>query len=130
MQNLNKIGKKFNKHVVFFIAFVCFVVWSFSFILALTWVNKPFSGFLFYKNLVISDIVIKLGDSDNAINHPKIVTDRVIAVNGERVNTPYEVYQIVNRYDVGTPIDYSILRGEDIFEYTVPVAIFNVGFLE
>jgi two-component system NtrC family sensor kinase len=127
VQNLNKIGKKLNKHVVFFIAFVCFIVWSFSFIFALKWVNKPFSGFLFYKNLVISNIVIDLDDNSNTAGRPKTITDKVIAVNGERVNTPAEVYSIVNRYDVGTPLDYSIVRGEKIFEFTVPITSFNVG---
>ena len=59
--NLNKIGTNLNKYAVFFIAFVCFIVWSFSFIHALNWVNKPFSGFLFYKNLVISEICFRQG---------------------------------------------------------------------
>ncbi len=125
--NLNKIGTILNKYVVFFIAFVCFIVWSFSFIHALNWVNKPFSGFLFYKNLVISEIVIDLDDNSITDGRPQIITDRVIAVNGERVNTPDEIYKIVNRYNVGAPLDYSIIRGEKIFEYTAPISLFNVG---
>ncbi|NIP38432.1 MAG: GAF domain-containing protein [Candidatus Dadabacteria bacterium] len=125
MDYLNKIGIKLNKHVVIVIAFLCFIVWSFCFTFALTWLNRPFTGFLFYENLVISEIVIDLSDGEET--KPNIITDRVIAINGERVNTPQEVYLIVNRYKVGTPLDYSILRGDEIFEYTLPVSVFNVG---
>ncbi|NIP30733.1 MAG: GAF domain-containing protein [Candidatus Dadabacteria bacterium] len=127
MKHLDKIGKKLNRHIVLFIAFMCFIVWSFCFVYALRWVNKPFSGFLFHKNLVISEIVVDLDDNANSVEKPQINTDKVIAVNGERVNTPFDVYTIVNRYNIGTPLDYSIIRGDKIFEYTVPITALNVG---
>ncbi len=126
MNYLNRIGERLNKQIVYFIAFVCFVVWSFCFVLALKWVNQPFTGFLFYNNLVVSEIVIDLGD-DKTDDKPQIITDRIIAINGERVNSPGEIYRIVNRYNIGTPLDYSFIRGDKIFEYTIPVSVFNIG---
>jgi len=124
--NLNSVRDDLYKYLVVFIIVVSFIVWSFSFLFALTWIDKPFSGFLFYKNLVISNITI---DDSILDNNQKIRTnsDKVIAINGEKVSSPDDVYNIVNKYDVGTPLDYSILRGEEIFEYTAPTINFNIG---
>jgi len=125
-KNLNSVRDDLYKYLVVFIIIVSFIVWSFSFMFALTWIDKPFSGFLFYNNLVISNITI---DDSILDNNQKIRTnsDKVIAINGEKVSSPDDVYNIVNKYDVGTPLDYSILRGEEIFEYTAPTINFNIG---
>lgn len=99
-----------------------FVICIISFFSAVRWVNKPFPGFLFYKNLVITDTV-----SYKKYMGLQRISDRIIGVNGEKVNSPRDVYRAVNSVPIGTVIDYRIARNGDYIELSIPTMRFTIG---
>ncbi|HKQ32520.1 MAG TPA: hypothetical protein VJV40_04890, partial [Thermodesulfobacteriota bacterium] len=86
-------------------------------LLGISRVNKPYPGFFFYKNLVITDI------SPKAVNGEvlKRFKDEVRKVNGITVKTPDDVYRIIENYAVGTNIEYTIERNNVSFDVLIPV---------
>ncbi|HVY54948.1 MAG TPA: ATP-binding protein [Thermodesulfobacteriota bacterium] len=79
--------------------------------------NKPYPGFFFYKNLVITDISSKTVNGETL----KRFKDEVRKVNGITVKTPDDVYGIINQYQVGTDIRYTIERNDSTFDVTIPI---------
>ncbi len=111
---LSHLNNIFFKYFAVLIILLCFLIWSFSFLYSLTWLDKPFPGFLLHKNLVLSNIVVDVKYPGN--NNSLIVyKDKLIAINGERVEDTQQVFKILNRHKIGTLIDFSFLRNNEIF---------------
>lgn len=101
---------------------VALTICAASFVLALRCLDKPYPGFLFYKNLVVTDV-----SSDTNKEEPlKRFSDRVVKVNGEKVQTPGEVFALLNRFPAGTPIHYEIARNNDLVKLTIPSTVFSL----
>jgi signal transduction histidine kinase len=85
--------------------------------LGLNRVNKPYPGFFFYKNLVVTDI------SPKAVNGEmlKRFKDKIKGVNGIPVRSPDEVFEIIDKYPAGSDIVYKIERSGASFDVTIPV---------
>jgi len=84
-------GTNIQKSVFSIVAFVLIIFCIGNFLLGLNRVNKPYPGFFFYKNLVVTDI------SPKAVNGEmlKRFKDKIKGVNGIPVRSPDEVFEIM-----------------------------------
>jgi sigma-B regulation protein RsbU (phosphoserine phosphatase) len=93
-----------------------------SFIGALSWLNKPFPGFLIYK----PPYVASLGSRDWPGPKAGIrFMDRIVTVDGQTVARGRDVVNIVRDKKPGTPVQYIIESKGEIREISVPVTIFG-----
>src|SRR3990167_320557 len=71
---------------------LAFLVITGTLISSYWWINRPFPGFLLYRNLVVGpDFLPQWTGSSGGMSF----LDRVVAVNGKPVTTPAEVYDLV-----------------------------------
>jgi signal transduction histidine kinase len=110
-------GTNIQKSVFSIVAFVLIIFCIGNFLLGLNRVNKPYPGFFFYKNLVVTDI------SPKAVNGEmlKRFKDKIKGVNGIPVRSPDEVFEIIDKYPAGSDIVYKIERSGASFDVTIPV---------
>ncbi len=110
-------GTNIQKSVFSIVAFVLIIFCIGNFLLGLNRVNKPYPGFFFYKNLVVTDI------SPKAVNGEmlKRFKDKIKGVNGIPVRSPDEVFEIIDKYPAGSDIVYTIERSGASFDVTIPV---------
>jgi signal transduction histidine kinase len=90
---------------------------------ALKCVNKPFPGFLFYKNLVITDVSSSLSGEITL----RRFSDIIIGVNGQKASSPDDIYRVVDRLPVGTLVDYQVSRNGNTIRLTIPIMQFTFG---
>jgi sigma-B regulation protein RsbU (phosphoserine phosphatase) len=94
-----------------------------SFVGALSWINRPFAGFLLYKDAFVS----VSGDRDWP--GPKAglkFLDRIEAVDGVPVKEGPNVVDLVKEKAPNTPVRYRIESEGKFFETTIPVAQFGL----
>lgn len=117
-QNTANIQKSVFSIAVFILILFCIG----NFVLGLGWANKPYPGFFFYKNLVVTDI------SPGAVNGEtlKRFKDRVLKINGTKVKTPGEIFSVTDLLPVGTEVEYTIIRNGDTFNVTIPTQRFAI----
>jgi signal transduction histidine kinase len=110
-------GTNIQKSVFSIVAFVLIIFCIGNFLLGLNRVNKPYPGFFFYKNLVVTDI------SPKAVNGEmlKRFKDKIKGVNGIAVSNPNDVFEIIDKYKTGSDIVYTIERSGESFNVTIPV---------
>ena len=115
-------GTNIQKSVFSIVAFVLIIFCIGNFLLGLNRVNKPYPGFFFYKNLVVTDI------SPKAVNGEmlKRFKDKIKGVNGIPVRSPDEVFEIIDKYPAGSDIVYTIERSGGSFNVTIPVERFTL----
>jgi len=110
-------GTNIQKSVFSIVAFVLIIFCIGNFLLGLNRVGKPYPGFFFYKNLVITDISPKTVNGDML----KRFKDKIKEVNGIPVRNPDEVFEIIEKYPAGSDVVYTIERNGGSFNVTVPV---------
>ncbi len=98
------------------IVFILLIFCIGNFILGLDWVNKSYPGFFFYKNLVITDIAPGTADGETL----KRFKDKVDEVNGIKVRTPQNIFDIISPLPVGTNVRYKIERNGGFFSVDIP----------
>lgn len=117
------VGEKAYNFLVVILILLFLTVCVSSLVGALNWVNKPFTGFLFYKNLVITDtsygIAKKIGLDRGS--------DRIVEVDGRKLFSPDEIYEVINNLPVGTLIDYRISRDGDLIKLSIPTMRFTLA---
>ncbi len=110
-------GTNIQKSVFSIIVFALIIFCIGNLLLGLSRVNKPYPGFFFYKNLVITDI------SPKAVNGEMLMRfkDKIKAMNGITVYNPGDVFEIIDKQGPGAEITYSIESNGDSFNVTIPV---------
>lgn len=98
-------------------AFVLVLFCIGNLLLGISRVNRPYPGFFFYRNLVITDIAPNTANGESL----KRFKDRIKAVNGVPVRTPEEVFNITDRIPVGSGVEYTIGRNGGSFNVTIPI---------
>lgn len=115
----NKIYKLLTIATVSLSLAVCVI----SFVSALQWIDKPFPGFLFYRNLVVTDIPYKVNKRVGL----KRFSDKIIEINRKKVSSPSDIFRAVNSLPVGTIIDYRVFRNGEFINLSIPTMRFTVG---
>jgi sigma-B regulation protein RsbU (phosphoserine phosphatase) len=94
-----------------------------TFVSALSWLNKPFAGFLTYQDAFVS----VSGTRD--WSGPKAgikFGERIIAVDGQPVHGGRDLVAMVKKKQVGAPVRYLVESGGKTREVIVPVSKFSV----
>jgi len=95
----------------------------FSAMVSKSTINKPFPGFLVLKNNLVNLIYLPEWEGIKKGIKPR---DIIEEVNGKRVNNADQLYRIINGYEPGTPVTYTILRGKTRLYKSIPVSIFTL----
>ena len=98
------------------------VVCVLSFVGAVSWINKPFPGFLMYRPPFVGSMSLKEWPGRQA---GLKFLERVVKVDGQRVREGQDVVDWVRQKQKGTPIRYVLESKTGIREVTVPVDIFG-----
>src|SRR3990167_4306635 len=109
------------KYVLSIVVLMLLIFCIANFIIGLDWVNKPYPGFFLYKNLVITDISPSTKNGGTL----KRFKDRVVDVNGTKVNRPKDVFAIINELPVGTEVEYTIARNGEFSSVKIPTERFS-----
>ena len=93
-----------------------------SFIAALSWINKPFAGFLVYHCPYVGSMSIQ--DWPGAQAGLKFL-DRVLSVDGDPIHEGQEVIAKVETKKPGTLVLFAFGTKEGIREVSLPVSVFS-----
>ena len=86
------------------------------------WINQPFPGFFVHENLTVAPYFMPSWSGPRSGLQS---LDRLITVEGRRLNNRAELYETVRRAPIGTPIQYRVTRGASSIIYTVPTMNFT-----
>jgi sigma-B regulation protein RsbU (phosphoserine phosphatase) len=94
-----------------------------SAISVLSWVGKPFPGFVLYKPPYVGSM--SLPDWPGIRAGLKFL-DRIVAVDGQAVRSGPEVLAIARSRELGTPVKYTVESRGEIKEIVVPTTRFGL----
>jgi phosphoserine phosphatase RsbU/P len=102
------------------IAVVCII----SFVSAVTWLNKPFAGFLVYKDTFVS----ASGQRDWPGPHAGIkFRERILAVDGQAIAQGPDLVNILRKKPVGSEATYLVESQGKTRKVVVPVSRFDIS---
>jgi serine phosphatase RsbU (regulator of sigma subunit) len=94
-----------------------------SFVAALSWVNKPFPGYLLYKDPLLGSFSSREWPGSKA---GLKFLDRIVTVDGRTVRDGDEIVQAARVKKAGTPVNYLVERKGERREVTVSVTTFTL----
>ena len=86
------------------------------------WVNTPFPGFFVMANRVVASI--SLPHWPVAL-HNQVYQHTVVAVNGQSLETPEELYTLVRQLPPGSPFTYTLEKDGHTSQITLPSLVFT-----
>jgi adenylate cyclase len=95
-----------------------------SFILAFSWVNKPFPGFLIYKPPFVGSINLSDWPGKEA---GLSFLERIVSADGKPVTQGQDVVSLARSRPVRTPVRYQVESKEGQREVIVPTSAFTFG---
>ena len=90
---------------------------------AMTWVGKPFAGFLMNRRLVVSSTGLSEWSGFKAGLRP---SDKILEIDGKKVESVIDLKVAVASKPVGTSVTFSYKRGTGIFSTSVPTMTFSL----
>ena len=104
------------------VGFLAFLVVAGALISSFQWINRPFPGFFLYDNLAVApDFLPRWGGSRGGLRF----LDRVLAVQGEAINHPRALYDLVRSAPPGSQFRYTVEREGNRFEVVIPSMQFS-----
>ncbi|HZX13978.1 MAG TPA: ATP-binding protein [Thermodesulfobacteriota bacterium] len=119
--------KKYFKIIALIIVIFSAFISIYSLIQAVKWIERPFPGFLLYRNLIVAEVSLShwTGHKGDLKSY-----DKIVDLEGRRISSADEVYSIVTNEPIGTPINYTISRDNKLITLTIPTMKFElVDFL-
>lgn len=102
---------------------IVLVITAICLINAIKWIDKPFPGFLVNYRLVMQDIGQESWTGKQAgLRYP----DKILKADNRIISSVSVLEDVINNTGVGTPINYTIERNNQIVELTIPVMRFTV----
>lgn len=114
-----------SKFLFYGLAAIMVVVSIVSFVNALTWINRPFSGFLLYDFPLVGSM--NLSDWPGRQAGMKAL-DRIVTVDGHPVYKGRDLVELLEEKRQGTTVDY-VLETK-VKTRTVKLPVINFGFIE
>lgn len=104
------------KGLVAIIGFLAFLMVAVTLVASFQWINRPFPGFFLYGNLAIGpDFLPEWSGNREAVRF----LDRLIAVQGEKIAHPRDLYRVVQGSPLGSNFRYTFERGGKQFEVVI-----------
>ena len=119
--------KKYFKIIALIIVIFSAFISIYSLIQAVKWIERPFPGFLLYRNLIVAEVSLShwTGYKGDLKSY-----DKIVDLDGRMISSADEVYSIVTNEPISTPINYTISRGNRLITLTIPTMKFElVDFL-
>ena len=109
--------------LILYAVLLCFLtITAICVVEAITWINKPFPGFLYNERLAVAPIGQYHWTGTNAgLKYP----DKILKVNGEQIHSIKDLEKAVKNTRIGEPVNYTIRREEQIFTAPVPTMLFT-----
>jgi serine phosphatase RsbU (regulator of sigma subunit) len=108
--------------MIFLVVVPVILIGAICFMNALSWVGRPFQGFLIYELPYAGS----LGNRNWSGPQAGIkLMDKIVAVNGRRVQKGQEVTDLARMLVPGTPVHYTVESGGEVRQVTVPVESFT-----
>ncbi len=105
------------------ITIIVLTVCAICLINAIKLIDKPFPGFLSNSRLVVPTTgQYNWTGTQAGLNNP----DKILKADNRIISSIDDLKDVVNSTDVGTPITYSIERGEKIIEITIQTMTFKL----
>ena len=104
------------------LAVVCVGIFLTCLLTSMTWIGKPFPGFLLMKNRVVPAAGLPHW---SGLQAGEIFMCELTAVEGRPVSSSEELREFVRTFESGTPLQYSFQRGDEHFDLTIPVMQFT-----
>ena len=103
--------------VFLFAVLLCFfTVTTICIVQALTWVNRPFPGFLYNARVAVAPIgQYHWTGTQAGLRYP----DKILSADGKPLASIKDLKKTVKDAGIGAPILYTVKRGESIFNATV-----------
>jgi sigma-B regulation protein RsbU (phosphoserine phosphatase) len=89
-------------------------------------IGKPFIGFPLNEFFRIG--VVGITDW-TGVEAGLELGDRIVEINGKEITNIKQVHEIVNETELGTPITYTVLRGDELLTISVPTMRFRLSDL-
>jgi len=98
------------------VALVAFTVAAATLVSSLQWVNRTFPGFFLYGNLTVAPYFLPHWSGQQA---GLGFLDRVVAVDGETIAAPEQIYDRLRRSPAQGPIRYTVERRGETIELAI-----------
>ena len=123
MKGTSYITNRVRNFVIVVVALLYLAIVTHGYITVKPLLHQPFAGFLLLKNNFVP--VLYLPDWEGFKRGIKF-GDVVTAVDGKPVTDADQVREMVAATQPGTPLSYTILRGDQKLKLTIPVTVFEV----
>jgi signal transduction histidine kinase len=118
-----KISDWLRNFIVLALAFLYIYICTFSIVTTRSWINRPFAGFTVLKNSMVPALWLPEWEGfKQGIKFGDIVT----AVNGHPVSSGDDLNRLVSLEKIDTPVTYTIIRGRQKIELSIPVSKFTL----
>lgn len=91
---------------------------------ALSWVNKPFAGFLLLGNGVVASAGLS---SWPAVREGEIYQARLVSKDSKEIRSPIDLHRHVSTVPPGTPVEYKFSKRGQEFRKTIHTRIFGLS---
>lgn len=123
MKRLESIQKQISFRLIFYI---CNFVFIFCLLVSIydinDWIGNNFPGFMVYSNRVVGEETL---DTWTGNRNGIVSFDKILAVDGKKINSSPEMYEYVAGTSAGTNIEYTILRAGKVTNVEVPSMEFD-----
>lgn len=104
------------------VGFLAVLVVSGTLVSSFQWIGRPFPGFFLYGNLTVGpDFLPQWSGKKGGLKF----LDQVVAVEGQRVTHPKDVYGLVGRYPPGSQFQYTVEKEGKPFQVIIPSMKFS-----
>jgi signal transduction histidine kinase len=104
------------------VVFLALATTAVTLIPSLQWVNRTFPGFFLYGNLTVAPYFLPHWSGQQA---GLSFLDRVVAVDGETIAAPEQIYDRLRRSPAQEPIRYTVERRGETIELAIPPMRFS-----
>lgn len=104
------------------VGLLAFLIATWTLISSFQWIGRSFPGFILYGNLTVApDFLPQWSGTKEGLKF----LDRVVAVQGEPIPHPSALYASVQNYPPGAPFVYTVERGAEALQLTIPSMRFS-----
>ncbi len=119
-----KVVESLIKNIIRALIIFSLLITFFSFYNATKWIGKTFPGFLLYNPMIVSDVSLDHWAQNQDFGIKPY--DKILKVNGIKVNNSREVYDIVSGNEFGAEINYAVSRGNETLQLRIPSYLFTL----
>jgi sigma-B regulation protein RsbU (phosphoserine phosphatase) len=99
------------------------LVCAITFVAAISWINKPFAGFLIYREPLVGTMSVGEWPGNKAGLR---FLERIVAFDGQHVQSGQDLIYAIRQKKLGTVVHYSVQSDDRVRKVSVPVTMFGI----